>query len=83
MIRRGAHFLIALFASVVILTSFSRPLSAATDDFTEDKAEVQPAIMIKLLAPISIKPYPLVSVLQYFRGKIGKSTANIAIVVNM
>ena len=44
-------------------------------------AEDQPAIMIKLAAPKSIHPYPLTSVLQYLRGKIGKSTANMAIAV--
>mmetsp|Transcript_3543 Transcript_3543/g.7918 ORF Transcript_3543/g.7918 Transcript_3543/m.7918 type:complete len:214 (-) Transcript_3543:183-824(-) len=74
--NRGRHFFVALNANDP--TACGAP--SAPRAFN---ADVHPAMMTKLLAPMSIRPYPLSSVLQYLRGKIGKSTARIAIVVSM
>ena len=81
----GMHFLIALVCNdptevAGVEACFSR---FEDGNGVVAAADVHPAIITKLAAPKSIQPYPTVSVLQNLRGNNGKSTASMAMVVNM
>ena len=74
-INKGVHLKTAFFMDVIVDMLL---LLAVEEEFEEDD---QPAIIMKLAAPKSIQPYPPTSVLQYRLGKIGKSTAKMAMAV--